>query len=344
MAAVPYLQRGPVRALIFGSFFLLTLPVAAFIGAHPGDKNASVMAPVQVYFVALGVTHFVLTFAVYLSAENRAHFVSSPLNVLAFWVLPLVPFLVLAAWFGFALNERFIAATAVIGIVIRTLDFQHVARQSFGVLQLMKGRDRSALPSWAPRLENAHFLALTALLVWTFVNASKLPLDSPVTFAGVVVSAGLFVSMVAMYARAMIRTPGSRRTLALGLLYACMQTLGLVLAMYKLAFYAAALAIHYVEYHLVMGRRVLKVPAGASDNLLALVQRRPLVLYAGVLVLSAAWFGIGRLQQGFDDGPIAQRTLVHLFDGLFVFHYVIEMSIWKLSVPYFRKSVGPLFA
>jgi hypothetical protein len=46
-----------------------------------------------------------------------------------------------------------------------------------------------------------------------------------------------------------------------------------------------------------------------------------------------------------DPGPRPIRFLavVSVFDGLFVFHYFVEMLIWKFSDPYFRRTLGSLY-
>jgi len=34
---------------------------------------------------------------------------------------------------------------------------------------------------------------------------------------------------------------------------------------------------------------------------------------------------------------------VSIFDGLFVFHYFVEMWIWRFSDPFFRRTLTPLY-
>jgi hypothetical protein len=36
-------------------------------------------------------------------------------------------------------------------------------------------------------------------------------------------------------------------------------------------------------------------------------------------------------------------VLIALFDGIFVFHYFVEMFIWKFSDPHFRKMLAGLY-
>ena len=42
--------------------------------------------------------------------------------------------------------------------------------------------------------------------------------------------------------------------------------------------------------------------------------------------------------------PLGYLALIAVFDGLFIFHYFIQMFIWKFSDPHFRKGPSGLFA
>ena len=43
--------------------------------------------------------------------------------------------------------------------------------------------------------------------------------------------------------------------------------------------------------------------------------------------------------------PFNYLVLIAVFDGLFVFHYFVEMLIWRFGDPFFRKTlVGLYFA
>ena len=56
-------------------------------------------------------------------------------------------------------------------------------------------------------------------------------------------------------------------------------------------------------------------------------------------MLAGMWKGYGG-----GAGPTSSYTaLVAIFDGLFVFHYFVEMFIWRFSEPYYRQTLGPLY-
>ena len=43
------------------------------------------------------------------------------------------------------------------------------------------------------------------------------------------------------------------------------------------------------------------------------------------------------------ESPVSYLVLIALFDGIFVFHYFVEMFIWKFSDPHFRKMLAGLY-
>jgi hypothetical protein len=342
-ARAPYLARPGPRALVFGSFVLVALPLAVYlvVAMRVGLKPSS-LPIAQAYFVLFGITHFFLTFTVYMSSSNRRHFLASRRNVLVFLVAPLAALVGLAGFYGFGLGVRFLLANVIVFTTIRGLDFYHVSRQSFGVLQLFKGSSARAIPAWTRTAENHFFLSLAVLMFLTFMSDLRFDARSPLVWAVMIVSAGLLLVVLYGYARG-LRAGADRKQTAVALAYLAIQTGSSLLAVYRTELYIASLAVHYVEYHVIMAPRVFRSPTTDADRALAIVRRFPLALY-GVLGLAAAsWWLLFRAQGAFAAGPVSARVLVHVFDGIFVFHYIIEMSIWKFSDPYFRKTLGPLY-
>jgi hypothetical protein len=117
-------------------------------------------------------------------------------------------------------------------------------------------------------------------------------------------------------------------------------------AIYSTALYLFSLAIHYVEYHVLMAPRCFKSPLDQDsllDRCFDRVRRHKLMFYG--LLLGAAglftWMTRGLGSAG--DSHVTYRLLIHVFDGLFVFHYFVEAFIWKFGDPYFRQTLGPLY-
>jgi hypothetical protein len=332
----PYVLRSMPRTLVLGSFLVVTLPLAWYRLVAHGRTPI-----IELYFIILGMTHFFLTFVVYLSSANVRHFLSSRRNIVAFIVAPLVPLFGLAAWYGLGLSSRFVLASGILFTAIRGLDFYHLSRQSFGVLQLFKNRLKG-IPPWTRTAENLFFLTLAALMFSTYASDLHFDPRSPLAWALVFAASALLVAVVTGYAIG-LRAGADRKQTLIAIAYFGVQSGSALLAVYQTSLYVAALAVHYVEYHVLMAPRVLKAPVEPGDRVLSRIQRTPALLYGSLLGLSLlAWF-LWSSQGAYDGGALGPRFLVHVFDGVFVFHYIIEMSIWKFSDPYFRKSLGPLY-
>src|SRR5262249_51258930 len=157
----------------------------------------------------------------------------------------------------------------------------HWARQSFGVLQLFKAQTGCAYAVWVKRAENWFFLGMNGLLMCTFLEGVRcLAKDEPVeavaqkgvvfpllkeldladgwswalhgvSWALLIVTCALGAAVVVGYVRAE-RRGGS---VAKAALYLAAQTVSGCLAIAYLPLYLATLAMHYVEYHVVMAPR-----------------------------------------------------------------------------------------
>jgi hypothetical protein len=346
-APTPYLVRAAPRALVLGSFFVVAVPLAVYLlfmsRAEPTQGTVLALPVVQGYSVIFGLTHFFLTFTVYMSSPNIRHFLSTPRNVFAFLVAPLTALVGLAVWHGSALSERFVLANVVLFMTIRGFDFYHLSRQSFGVIQLFKGRSLKGVPAWTRTAENLYFLALAMLMYTTFLSDLRFDAHAPLTLVVATFTAILLGVVLVGYAIG-LRAGANRKATMLVLGYLAVQTGSSLLAVYRTGLYAASLAVHYVEYHVIMAPRVFRAPIDEGDRALSAVRRAPIALYLTLLMFGFVWLLLRQSQDAFvGGGASGSRMLVHVFDGIFVFHYIIEMSIWKFSDPYFRKSLGPLY-
>jgi hypothetical protein len=59
--------------------------------------------------------------------------------------------------------------------------------------------------------------------------------------------------------------------------------------------------------------------------------------------MAATLAGMWKSSGGGDGVASSHTALVAVFDGLFVFHYFVEMFIWRFSEPYYRQTLGPLY-
>src|SRR5262249_28983567 len=142
-------------------------------------------------------------------------------------------------------------------LLIRAMDFQHFGRQSFGVLQLFKARAGAKFPAWQKRAEAAFSWTVPALLLTTFLRGGRVDAaESPsvLLIASVVcalVLATLFVIVLFGMART-ARTAERPSALLAPTTYFVLQTGSCLLAFTNTALYGFALAMHFVEYHVLM--------------------------------------------------------------------------------------------
>jgi hypothetical protein len=354
-AAVPgFFQRDLPAYAILAAFVVLTLPLTLLVSYDPDSPRIG--AIMFLYLVGLGLTHFALTPTVYLQSSNLRFFNGSWRNRVIYFAIPIaiLLFFDLYATFHVAVLFPFVAVLVRTGI--RLLDFRHFSSQTYGVLQLYKVRSGCKFPGWIKRVENLFYFALSLLLLTTFLSGGRLALDS---LASVVLSltvAALFVAVVLGFALAYARSANGRHVL-LPLAYFLFQTLAGLLAVYNLAFYGLALAMHYVEYHLLMAPRCFKSdldPTKPIDRVFGVLRANKFIFYSllcfvafVVLVFTVDFTAMLAMIEGTrEHGRHGQSTsllLFALFDGLFVFHYFLESFIWRFSEPYYRHTLGPLY-
>ena len=124
------------------------------------------------------------------------------------------------------------------------------------------------------------------------------------------------------------------------------------MAIYATALYFFALAMHYVEYHVLMVPRCFKTNLDSNSGVDRFFERLRgnkalfyILLFALSAWITAVALGSISLQQTFADrsGTLGYVLLLGLFDGIFVFHYFVESFIWKFSDSYYRQTLGPLY-
>jgi hypothetical protein len=239
---------------------------------------------------------------------------------------------------------------------IRMLDFQHFSRQTFGVLQLYKVRSGCKFPAWIKRVETVYYFALSLLLLITFVGGGKFAFDNVAAVVLALTVAALFGVMATGFGLAFLRSPNGREVF-LPLAYFLFQTGAALLAAYNLAFYGLALAMHYVEYHLLMAPRCFSSkldPGRPVDQVFGLLRGNKFIFYSLLLFAAFVVFVwtvdftamlamLEGTSESSRDGQSASLLLFALFDGLFVVHYFLESFIWRFSEPYYRQTLSPLY-
>ena len=334
--------------------------------------------PLSWLFVwVFGMTHFVLTFTIYLTAANLRYFAANWRNALVFFAAPVAILVGMDLVHAFKLGARFLLFAGLFWGAIRLFDFYHLNRQTFGVLQMFKGRTRVSFPAGLRKLENAHCVSGVLLLMTTFLAGGVSPLaladgwltvvaadvpDGP-TLAPVgvlqVAWVGLAAANVGLFAAVLAGVARTRRLAGGGpgfgavAAYLTFQSVGVWAAAAYLPLYLAALAVHYVEYHVLMVPRCFHAPldpAHRIDRAFGWVRRQPILFYTLLLVLAAvalagsvAGMGVMGRSPATLAKPFGYLALIAVFDGIFVFHYFVEMFIWRFSDPHFRKSLSGLY-
>lgn len=348
--------------IILASFFFLTLPLAGFFALTQHRWF------VWIYLWVFGLTHFVLTLSVYLQSGNLKYFAATAKNVVLFFLIPLAILMGFYVAGVFQLNAQFPALALALSVAIRALDFNHLNRQTYGVYQMFKARTGVRQKPMAKHFEQAYLICLTALLLTTFLAGGVCPLpvirDSAfvasfakageaivpvgilqIVFAALLGIAGLLALVQGGLLVSAWRESGRPHGIVQAFGYLGIQTLAAVFGMVSFRLYFATLATHYIEYHVLMYPRCFGARLDESNGLdrwFEGLRRNPAVFY-GVTLAAAGMVLAFTTSSGIPTLSLPYRAIVSIFDGLFVFHYFVEMLIWRFSNPYFRKSLGALY-
>jgi hypothetical protein len=349
VAETGYFQSSWPIILILGSFFVLTVPLCLLAAGDQGYLFRWSFG--LIYLGALGMTHFVVTLALYLQGANLRHFWSSSANRITYFGLPLAIFLFFDLYHALGVAVVYPLFDLVLRYAVRLMDFQHFGRQAYGVSHLFRMRSGCPFPEWMRGAENHHFTALTLLMFVTYLTGGVFRPNRPVSFVLLGIAVCLFLWVLVGFAIAW-RRGGLVLSILPPLGYFLLQTASAGLAVYSTGLYAFALAMHYVEYHVLMAPRCFHTrldPTSRVDRVFGRLRRHRVLFYGLLLALAVpitrfAWLGMGALlRAGEGSRPVGYRMLISVFDGLFVFHYLIESRIWRFGDPFYRSSLLPLY-
>ena len=141
------------------------------------------------------------------------------------------------------------------------------------------------------------------------------------------------------------RAGGRRSGLWESLAYLFFQTLSAALAIAFFPLYAAALAMHYTEYHVLMYPRCFYSrldPTRTVDHWYQSLRGSRARFY-GLLAIVSGLVTFFTTLSASSGGGAPYLAFVAVFDGIFVCHYFIEMLIWKFSDPFFRQTAASLY-
>lgn len=331
----PYFQRPLAIALTFGTFFAIVLPLV-WLRVSPND---SPLLPYLVLgeAVGLGTSHFFLTLAIYLQPSQLKYASSTWLRRLTYFGLPALILLGFAWVESWPLRLAAPRAATYFYLAVRFADFFHVGRQSVGVLQIWKMPLRESLPAWTRHAENVLFIGI-ALLQWqTYAAGGTFPAARMSAWLPALLLGGLFLAIAVQYL-VPLSVPGTRRAALLALGYLVTQTICAATAAYATWLYLTVLAVHYLEYHLLMAPRCFGESESAHSGVLGFFRRGAVfygMLAAIVVLFEARSFVVSE--------SFALRFAVHIFDGIFLLHYVLDGFLWKFRNPFYRAQLYPLY-
>jgi hypothetical protein len=317
---------------------LITLPVAALVASDVSETVRRLL--LNSYLCLFGLTHFWVTFAVYLNAENLDHFRESLRNRVVYFYAPAAIFLSFAIMFGTGLASAFPQAALLVLVLVRFINYRHLTRQAYGVSRMLWHKPSLSAGGDLARAEQGFLSVLTMLMFLTELYGGRFTIAPIAMKMALMLAAILGVWTTVEYAKAVAATP-RRAAAVVPATYLLLQVFSIALAVYRTDFYVATLAMHYVEYHILMAPRCFRSSIDVSrqpDRFFAALRQRPAALYASLVTLSLAFL-------------VAQKaslahlgTMVpHMFDSLFVFHFFIECFVWKMGVPHYRHTLAPLY-
>jgi hypothetical protein len=312
VVVAPYLLRPRPRVVLVGAVAGVMVPLLVLVEVWPDAAVTS--TAVRAYAVALGLTHFIAVFSVYLLTDHRKHFASSLRGRAFYFGLPALSLATFAVW-----SQRPPVYLGLVLMGVRACDFYHVGRQSFGVLQLLR---RSPTTAERRAAESAHFVCLAVAQWLVYLDGGRVSIRSPLgLLATLVLTVGVVGALSAGWGGAGLRAEPE----AWG--YLVVQTVGGVLAVLDTRLYLLVLALHYVEYHTLLAPRLF---CGEVR-----LRVRPATFYA--LLLLAAVVVEWLRTRG------AELATVAILDGLYIAHYLLDGELWRFAGTFYGERVLPLY-
>lgn len=347
----PLFQRPRVIALLVATYFLISVPYAWLTLFSTNQPLLDGI--LWVYWATLGLGHFFITFVLYFQVRNLRYFRSSAENITIYFLIP-AAFLIytgISVTFNFWGNPKALGVVAAVATLVRWFDVNHFAGQSFGVLQLTKAHSGAAFRGLQRRAERFFFLGAGALQGESmFLTGNRIDLSNRVVLVTAVFTGLCFFGALIPFAVTVARQKFSRAVLVpFG--YFLAQASCTIGAAIDMRLYGPALALHYVEYHLLISQRL----AGAqldrtvwTERALSFVQRRPGWLVAGAMAFSTLMYAIYTRKMGlgevYDASPTSLQFAYNMSNGIFFMHYFVESFVWKFRNPFYREEMRFLSA
>jgi hypothetical protein len=352
--ARPHYLQTPQIAIIYLAFLLLSVPLAYLQVGGGVDPQVARWLTLG-YVIIFGNTHFAVTWALYLNHANLEYFASSPGRKAVYFLGP--PAILVTFWY-LGIRQQPTPGTVafiVFTLALTAIDYFHAVRQSFGVYVMFRARTGARYAPWMTSVDNWYFLALWALQVVTFARGvlsgvpGRFDAADPLTRIGVAGSAVLLAFILSQQAQVW-RAGADRGAVLASLGYLALQSASALMVVWDARLFVASLAMHYVEYQVLMAPRVFRTPldtTSRADRIAHFFRRHKTVFYMSVLLV-ATWASAAALftQSGAPvtpTGPQFWWYLVNLLNGIFLAHYFIEAFVWKFGNPFYRQALAPVY-
>lgn len=333
-----YLRDRRSVGAIFAAFPLLALPLAAVHFSDLSPDRRSLIYDLYVCF--FGVTHYLLTFTVYLQSENLSHYRQTLRNRTVYLYAPIAIFVFFPLFFGSELAPAHPLLAGLVLLIVRFANYRHLTRQAYDVRQMLGRAYEVRLPRWHALAEYAFLWILALMMFLTFVYGGELSLGpAPIRVmalagaaAGVIVVFGYVSASAEHHRPAALLVPAA---------YLLLQTASISLAIYRSDLYIATVAMHYVEYHVLMIPRCFDARLDRErlpDRVFAAIRSNRAAFYGGLVAIALAFLAARKVTEA-AGGPMT----FYMFDALFAFHYFIESYIWRFQVPHYDRTLSPLY-
>lgn len=317
--------------MAIAAFLFLTLPLI-ILKAFSGQEYFFPIVIEGAYFTLFGMSHFLLTYTIYLSKNNRNYFDYSLLNK---WIYYYAPFFIfLFALFYYGLNlEKFLPEkiALIVLFMIRFANFYHVSRQSYGVLQLIKNQQGFTLHGNVRKIENATFIFL-AIAQSTTSTLNHLTSNFILKLLMLVLVI-LYLNLIRIYL--LDKTKLRSKNLS-AIVYLSIQFLCGLLVVKNFVFYPLILAVHYLEYHLLFYPRLKRTLV--QQNFLSKTSLFKIYFFLILLSAILVFLTKGINPLFFSKSTQKVSNSMHLFDGIFLIHFFLDAFIWRSKNSHWKKE------
>lgn len=310
MVLVSFVQTNQFFYSLVATFFVLTIPLT-ISPLFYGDYHWLI----TFYTHIIVFTHFLSTLGLYTNPKNRAFFRENKKNIAIYYF---VPILILCTFAPLTfLSTQSAILILVVTSIIRFTDYFHTNRQTFGVLQLMRGKvvDHSI---------KAYFYLLILFLITNHLSKTTVLNLTILTTGLLVLSLCGFWYFIWMFIN-------QRQWKCL--IYFIMQSLALIPGILNPKWYFLGLAVHSIEYHLLIIKRFNTEPSSILKGKLKIF-----FFYLCLIAISL----LVHIPRKMDSTFLKYFDLNFLYSSVLLTHYYLDSFVWRYRKPIYQEAINHL--